>query len=146
MSNLPLFFDGRPGPVAIASGLGGWEMIELAPDGTALTRDVVVPPGQPPLLTSEGERLLEGYLRYWLMRDAFLAAVHVEMLRGAEGSVTDWASESLRALGALTLARGSARAKLAGRDGGRLTEADVAAGIRAVDQDGLDRPTWGDRF
>ncbi|MGD0718847.1 MAG: YkgJ family cysteine cluster protein [Thermoplasmata archaeon] len=146
LSSLPLFFDGRPGPVAIASGLGGWEMVELAPAGGGRTLDLVVPPAQPPLLTSDAERLLEGYLQHWLRRDAFLAAVQLEMLEGAEGSVTEWARASLRALGALTVARGSSRAKLTGRDGARLSDVDVAAGIRAVDQDGLDRPTWGDRF
>jgi Fe-S-cluster containining protein len=146
MSNLPLFFDGRPGPVAIASGLGGWELLQLAPSGAVRTEELVVPPDRPPGLTEDARSLLEAYLRYWLRRDAFLASVQLEMLDGTEGAVTAWAERDLRALGATTLARASVRAKRAGRDGDHLTEADVTAGIRATDQDALDRPTWGDRF
>ena len=146
LAQLPLFFDERAGPVAIASGLGGWELVELAPVGGSHPIDLVVPPEQPPSVTPEAERMLEGYLRYWLRRDAFLASVQFEMLDATDGRVSEWAAARLRELGALTLSRAVVRAKLSGRDGTRLTSPEVAAGIRAVDQDALDRPTWGDRF
>ena len=146
MDRLPLFFDGRPGPVGIAFDRGGWEMLELASEGGARTLDVMVPPDRPPLLEPDAGRLLDGYLGHWLRRDAFFAAVELEMVEGTEGSVTEWARDGLRALGALTLARASVRAQLKGGDGHRLTMREVEAGIRAVDQDELDRPTWGDRF
>ncbi len=145
-ARLPLFFDGRAGPVALAAALGGWELFELRAEGGATPLGIVPPPSRRPSLAAGAERLLEGYLRYWLRRDAFLASVQLAMLEETEGSVSEWAAESLREIGAVALARGSVRAKLEGRDGDRLTEVDVAAGIRATDQDALDLPTWGDRF
>lgn len=146
LERLPIYFDGRTGPVALAGALGGWELLELAPEGGARELGRLVPPDRPPSLEDGAGGLLVGYLRYTLERDAFLASVHVEMLEGAEGTVEEWTALALRALGAEVLSRGAVRAKFAGRDGRRLSARDVADGIRATDQDWLDRPTWGDRF
>lgn len=146
LERLPFYFDERRGPVAVARALGGWELLELAPEGGARSLGVVVPPERPPGLDASGRELLEGYLRYVLARDAFLASVHLEMLEARDGSVRDWAESALLELGAEVLGRASGRAKLAGRDGRELTERDVERGIRATDQDWLDRPTWGDRL
>jgi Fe-S-cluster containining protein len=144
---LPLFFDGRTAPVAIAQGLGGWELREISEaGGSAQVLGVVPPPDRPPTLTADATGLLRGYLRYWLERDAFFGAVHLEMLDSEEGTVTDWASDELRSIGALTLARAEVRAKSSRGSVVRLGREDVARGIRATDQDLLDRRSWGDRF
>jgi len=143
---LPMFYDARPGPVALGRGLGGWEALELSPEGGATLLGLGVPPDRPPGLEHDAEVLLSGYLRYWLARDGFLAAVQLEMLSTLEGSVVDAVLDDLHAIGSSVLSRGSVRAKLRGEDGGVLTFEDVALGIRATDQDWLDRPTWGSRL
>ncbi len=146
LERLPLYFDHRPGPVAIARAFGGWELLELAPAGGGQTLGLAVPPDRPPGVAPEGRRLLEGYLRYALARDSFLASVQLEMLERAEGTVREWVGEALRALGAQLLSRAAVRAKLDRGEAELLSERDVAKGIRAVDQDWLDRRTWGDRL
>jgi Fe-S-cluster containining protein len=147
MDRLPLFFDGRAGPVALSAGLGGWELHELSPNGGFVrSLGVVPPPEEPPPLTSDASELLVGYLRYWLERDAFFGALHYDMLEGADGTVSEWAAEELRSIGAVTLARAELRAKIARGEVDRLTPVDVANGIRATDQDLLDRESWGERL
>lgn len=146
LDRLPLFFDHRAGPLGFARGLGGWEVLEFSPAGGAELRSVVAPPDRPPPLKECAERLLEAYLRYALARDAFLAAVHLDMLEGDEGTVTDWVADELRVLGATVLARASVRSRFTGRAAGALSANDVENGIRATDQDWLDRPTWGERL
>ncbi len=143
---LPLYYDGRPGPVALAQGLGGWEALEVRPEGGGLPLAVGVPPDTLPTLDEGAETVLSGYLRYWLERDAFLAATHIEMLSRPMGTVVEVALEDLHAIASTVLARGAFRAKLRGEDGTRLARADVERGIRATDQDWLDRPTWGARL
>lgn len=146
LERLPIFFDARPGPVAIAAALGGWELLELDPEGRVQLLDLVVPPARPPELSEgAGERLAQ-YLRYWVERDAFLASAELEALEATEGSVLDWAEAGLRAIAATTVARAYVRAKLRGGTAERLSAEDLGDGIRAVDQDWLDRPTWGDRL
>lgn len=146
LERLPMYYDGRAGPVALAQGLGGWEALELLPEGGSHHIGLAVPPDRPPSLEPEAEALLAGYLRYWLARDGFLAAVHLEMLSTGAGSVADAALADLHAIGSDVLARGAVRAKLKGNVGGHLSPADVEAGIRGTDQDWLDRPTWGSRL
>jgi len=143
---LPMYYDGRAGPVALAQGLGGWELLELSEEGGSDSIGLVVPPDRPPTLEQNAEALLAGYLRYWLARDSFLAAVHLEMLSTGEGTVVDAALGDLRCIGSTVLARGAVRAKLRGEDGARLSVTDIELGIRATDQDWLDRPTWGTRL
>jgi Fe-S-cluster containining protein len=146
LERLPMYYDGRAGPVALAQGLGGWEALELIPEGGTHPIGLAVPPDRPPTLEPEAEALLSGYLRYWLARDSFLAAVHLGMLSTVAGSVLDAALADLHAIGSDVLARGAVRAKLKGNDGTLLTRPDVEAGIRGTDQDWLDRPTWGSRL
>jgi len=143
---LPMCFDGRSGPVALAQSSGGWEALEVFAEGGARSLGVAVPSGQPPALDPEAERLLEGYLHYFLARDGFLAAVHLDMARFAGGTVTEVALEELHRIGSDVLARGAVLAQLHGESGARLSRADVERGIRATDQDWLDRPTWGRRL
>ncbi len=144
--SLPLFFDGRSGPLAFARDLGGWEVLELSPHGGGEALSVIPPPDRPPALSPGADSLLADYLRYVLDRDQFLASVELEAVEGESGDVAEWARSELAALGAVVLARGSVRAKLHGGDGVMLSERDVIAGIRATDMDWLDRPTWGDRL
>jgi Fe-S-cluster containining protein len=147
IENLPLFYDGRAAPVAISSGLGGWELHELSPSGGfARSLGVIPPPDRAPPVSSEGTKLLEGYLRYWLARDAFFGSLHLEMMDAIDGTVDEWALRELRAIGALTVARAAVRAKAGRGDAGPLSEADIASGIRATDQDLLDRASWGERL
>lgn len=146
LERLPLCFDLREGPVAFARGIGGWEAIELDAAGGARALTTLAPPDRPPELDPLADRLLAGYLHYWIDRDAFLAAVQEEMQGAPEGSVLDWAERGLREIGAQTMARASIRRKLSEGSGGRLTREDVARGIAATDQDWLDRPTWGERL
>jgi len=143
---LPLYFDGRSGPVALGRSLGGWEARELAAEGGSRPVGVAVPPDRRPELDPSAERLLAGYLRYWLARDCFLAAVHLEMPTRPERSVTEAALRDLHAIASDVMARGAFRSKLLGEDGVRLTREAIALGIRSTDQDWLDRPTWGSRL
>lgn len=146
LERLPMYFDRRAGPVALGQGLGGWEALELAAGGGAALVGVAAPPVAPPAVARDGEELLEGYLRYWLRRDCFLAATHLEMLVTSGGDVTDAVLDGLHRVASTVLARGSVRAQLRGAVGSRLTRTDVELGIRATDQDWLDRPTWGSRL
>jgi len=146
LSGLPLFFDGRGGPVAIGAGLGGWALLELSPEGGATPLGVVPPPDRCPPMSPPAKALLTAYLDYWLRRDAVFGAVHLAMAEADEGTVEEWVRRELRGIGALVLARADVRARARRGPGGPLSAEEVAEGIRATDQDLLDRATWGDRL
>ena len=142
---LPLFYAGSSAPWALAAGLGGWEVLELRPEGgRSPPLAVVPPPERPPEVTAGGQRLLEGYLRYFLDRDSLFGTVLPDVDVGGPFSVLQAAERELRAIAALVLSRADVRRKALGGAAGSLTEGDVAEGIRASDQDLLDRPGWGD--
>jgi Fe-S-cluster containining protein len=144
---LPLYFDGRAGPVALAEELGGWEALELrASGGVERHLGRVPPPTVPPKLDPEAQRSLSGYLRYFLERDLLLASVVPRMAESDVGTVTEWVEEELRRIGATVVSRAVVRAKIGGAVGERLSRREVESGIRASDQDLLDVPTWGDRL
>jgi Putative zinc- or iron-chelating domain len=144
---LPLFFGGLRGPVALASGPGGWQLLELRADGgVERTIAIVPPPTTVPDTTSDGRATLDGYLRYWVERDELFGSVHAAMLESEEGSVEEWARAELRQIGAVVLARADVRARARLARPRPLTRDDVLDGIRATDQDLLDRETWGDRL
>ncbi len=144
---LPLFYDARPGPVALANGIGGWHLLELRESGgVERTIAVVPPPEAPPDLTSEGRTVLEGYLRYWLARDALFGIVQLAMLESDEGDVEEWIRGELAAIGALVLARADVRLRARAGEARPLGAFEVQEGIRASDQDLLDRTGWGDRL
>jgi Fe-S-cluster containining protein len=144
---LPLFFDGRAGPVALATDIGGWHLLELRPGGgVERTIGVVAPPTTVPLTTPDAAAVLEGYLRYWLERDLLFGATHLAMLESDAGDVTEWVAAELRSVGATVLARADVRARARYGERRQLTADDVRDGIRATDQDLLDRDSWGDRL
>jgi Fe-S-cluster containining protein len=146
VAHLPLFFDERPGPVALAQGLGGWELLELAASGGHRSLGILPPPGRPPPVDEAGAERLCDYLAYWLERDALFGAVLLEVLEDGGPDVLTAVGQNLRAIGAQVLARAEVRAKLRGEGSGPLGVAEIDLGIAAVDADLLDRPTWGDRL
>ena len=145
---LPLFFDDREAPVAMARGLGGWEFLELRPvGGVGRSLGVVPPPDRAPPVRPDGARMLDAYLRYWLRRDALFGFVHAEMVRGrGTTTVLEAVRAELETIGAVVLSRAEARVKLQRGVAGPLSRDDIVDGIRASDQDLLDRDGWGDRF
>lgn len=147
LDDLPLFFDGRDGPVALAADIGGWHLLELRAGGAVeRTIGVLPPPTTMPSTTPGAAAVLEGYLRYWLERDLLFGTAHLAMIESDSGDVTEWVSAELRAVGATVLARADVRARARHGERRRLTADDVRDGIRATDQDLLDRDSWGDRL
>ncbi len=146
LERLPLFFDGRPGPVALAGGLGGWELLELRATGGSEPLGVVPPPDRPPELSVEGQELLRGYLSYFLERDALFGTVIPTIGADSSATVRDEVEAELRAIGAMVLSRADVRKRGLRGGSGALSARDVEEGIRATDQDLLDRPTWGARL
>lgn len=147
LENLPLFFHARYGRVAIGAAPGGWELLGLSEGGGEPAElGIFSVPEQAPRLTTEGDRLLRGYLTYVLERDQFVWELFFRLLAGESGHPTALARESLSDVAADVLCRGSVRAKLDGGTGETLTAREVADGIRATDADLLDRPTLGSRL
>ena len=147
LATLPLYFDGRPGPVALSRRIGGWGVVELSEGGgVAADLGVVPPPVKCPSTDDAAAALLRGYLRYWLERDALLGYTLLATDRDGREDLVETTRAELRRIGAQVLSRAEVRAKISGRSAGVLNAAAVADGIRAYDQDGLDRPTWGDRL
>jgi Fe-S-cluster containining protein len=141
---LPLVFVGRPTPWAIGSAPMGAELLELRPSGGAREVTGAVPlPEEPPRVAPAARELLEGYLRYWLERDAFFGIVHLAMAGSDEGTVNEWAEAELRRITATVLTRAHLLDAALGRSSQALGDDSILLGIRATDQDLLDRPTWG---
>lgn len=141
---LPMVFDARAGPLAMAGGPSGWEVLELRPEGGIKeSLGVVPPPDRLPALSEDARESLVGYLRYWLERDQLFGIVQLDMAQYPEGDVTDHVTAELRQIAAVTVSRASALSKV--RGGGRdpISDRDLRQGIRATDQDLLDRPAWG---
>ncbi len=144
---LPLVFDHRNGPLALAARPEGWELLELRPKGgIEESLGVALPPDGLPVHTEEAQRILASYLRYWLERDQLFGVVHLGMVTNRQGDVTDCVAAELRQIGAVVLSRASLFATLCRGRVGELSGADVCQGIRATDQDLLDRPAWGTRL
>ena len=147
LERLPICHVGRRGPVAFARGGAGWELLELRPTG-GVERSLgsAVPPSDPPKLAADAVRTLEGYLRYWLGRDQLFGTVHLAMREEGSGTVTESIAQELRRIGALTVSRAAVLSSLLRGSANPLTADDVVQGIRATDQDLLDRDGWGSRL
>lgn len=144
---LPLVFDEREGPIAFAARREGWELLELRPaGGVENSLGVAPPPDRLPLLSEEAWRVLAGYLRYWLERDQLFGFVHLEMAENRHGDVTDCVAADLRQIAAIAISRAHVLASLCRGKVGPLAGTDLHQGIRATDQDLLDRRTWGTRL
>jgi hypothetical protein len=147
LTALPLFFDGRAGPVALSGEAGGWELVELRATGGVRTSLGISPsPSHRPPMTEAAQSVLAGYLRYWLERDLLFGVVHLSMLEDPRGSVADRTIAELRRIGATVLSRAQVLSTVRRGEPGELTGTDVQEGLRATDQDLLDRPTWGTRL
>jgi Fe-S-cluster containining protein len=144
---LPLVFADSSGPLAFARRPEGWELLELrSAGGVQRSLGVVPPPDRPPGMSESAHRVLTGYLRYWLERDQLLAATHLEMLESPEGTVADRVRVELCRIAATTVSRAYVLATARRGSIGPLSLEDLRDGIRATDQDLLDRPTWGTRL
>lgn len=144
---LPLVWAGHPGPLAFASALGGWELMELREaGGSGRSLGVFPAPSRPPACSEAADRMLRGYLRYWLERDALFGSIHLLMLERPDGDVEEWIAAELRRIGALATSRAQVLAVARRGPVDRLAAADLEEGIRATDQDLLDRTTWGSRL
>ncbi len=143
---LPMYFDQRAAPVALAERGDGWVAVELSAAGGGRSVGVAVPPDRPPELDVSARELLTHYLRYWLERDAFFGALHLEMLDQRPGRMREEAGRALREIGAATVTAAAVRAQLDRGVVGTLGLDDIVRGIRVVDLDWLDRPTWGGRL
>lgn len=145
---LPLTWTGPHQVVAIEQHPLGLRALEVAPRGGVGEPSEVLPvPRSVPSCSPEAQTLLQGYLHYWLERDALFDFLLQE---GAAGSVsTSWAQRVRRELGnvgATVLTRAFLGARLNGGPGPSLDAASVAWGIRATEMDLLDRPSWGVRL
>jgi Fe-S-cluster containining protein len=141
---LPLYFDERLGRVALAASIGGWEALAIAEAGGIETHlGVFPPPESVPRLTVGARKLFDSYLGYFLERDILFGTVHLALLEEPERMVGEAVKAELQKIGADVLTRAVIRGKLSGRPTDPLTEAEIEAGIRAVDMDLLDRPSWG---
>ena len=144
---LPLFWDKRDGPVALASEPSGWELLELAPGGgIRRTVGTAPPPMSPPALTERAGAALRGYLRYWLERDQLFSIVHRQLFEAPSGTVGDCVRLELRSIGAHVLTAAAVLSSAFRGHVGALSESDLLLGVRAVDQDMLDSPSWSAPF
>ncbi len=144
---LPLVFDAREGPLALAARPEGWELLELRPrGGVEKSLGVALPPERLPVLSEAAWRILAGYLRYWLERDQLFGIVHLEMAENRRGDVTDCVAAELRQIAAIAVSRAYVLASLCRGSVGPLSGTDLHQGIRATDQDLLDRQAWGTRL
>ncbi len=143
---LPMYFDGRAGPVALGERSDGWEAVELSATGGGTSLGVAVPPQRPPEIDAGGRALLLSYLRYWLSRDAFFGALHLELLETRAGPAQAEASRTLSEIGASAISAAHVRAQFRRGAVGPLRVDDIERGIRAVDLDWVDRATWGGRL
>lgn len=145
IEELPLTFEAPNARVALRSvGSSEYEVIELRESGGVRTvRGTYPVPERWPEMQPDGRRVLEGYGRYLLARDHFLWAAYHELRSGSRDSL----KERLRANVAEALAevvrRGTVLALAGGHPSESLGVGEVAAGIRAVDAELLDRPTLG---
>jgi Fe-S-cluster containining protein len=144
---LPLVFADAAGPVALARRPEGWELLELrSTGGVQRSLGVVPPPDRPPAMSESARRALTGYLRYWLERDQLFGTTHLEMLEDHEGTVVDRVRLELQRIAGTTVSRAYVLASARRGSVGELSLEDLHEGIRATDQDFLDRPTWGTRL
>jgi hypothetical protein len=141
----PIFWDSRLGRVLLASTEEGlYEASAVREEGgIRSTLGEFPPPEVPPRLDAAAQQLLGGYLAYLAERDQFLWSVLAEGPLSESGSFEEEFVQTLAAVRAELLIRASVRARLLGETGERLGAAEVGRGIRAMDNDLLDRPTIG---
>ncbi|MCI4363740.1 MAG: YkgJ family cysteine cluster protein [Thermoplasmata archaeon] len=141
----PIFWDARLGLVLLSTSEEGLYEASGVREGGGIAASLgeFPPPEQLPRLTPPAEELLSGYLAYLGARDHFLWSVLAEGATSSSGSFAEEYLGTLAAVRGEVLARASVRARLLGETGERLGPEEVARGIRAMDNDLLDRPTLG---
>jgi Fe-S-cluster containining protein len=145
LEEAPLFWDSRLGRVLLAlTEEGLYEASAVREEGgITSTLGEFPPPEAPPRLDAAALQLLSGYLAYLAERDQFVWSVLAEGPVSEAGSFEEEFGQTLAAVRAELLIRASVRARLLGETGERLGAEEVGRGIRAMDNDLLDRPTIG---
>ncbi|MCI4345682.1 MAG: YkgJ family cysteine cluster protein [Thermoplasmata archaeon] len=141
----PIFWDARLGLVLLSSSEDGLYVASRAREAggvSALLGEFPLPEASP-RLTSPAQQLLDGYLAYLGERDHFLWSVLAEGAVAASRSFEEEYLGTLAAVKEELLARASVRARLLGETGEKLDAEELGRGIRAMDNDLLDRPTLG---
>lgn len=145
LEELPVFFDEPNGRVVSRSDRDGryelWAVDERGRPPSRLGR--YAPPVAPVELTSDGERVLSGYLRLLLERDHFLWATYHELTGRPPDSIEGQMRENLADAAFEVERRAVVRGALAGAPADALDAEAVIGGIRALDGELLDRPTAG---
>lgn len=91
--------------------------------------------------------MLDGYLRYWLERDALFDFVLTDSIEGApDTSLEERIASELSFIGATTISRAAVRSRRGGTFAAALGRDAIVQGIQATDQDLLDRPSLGVRL
>ena len=142
---LPIFFDGRPGPVAIGAHPLGWSLDELAPrGGVAQALGIFSVPAEIPTIDDAAARRLAGYLVYWLHRDQLIDGILSVASEDDEPTpLAERLDSELGFIRSTVLSRALVRAHLGGEYGRILGRSAIDRGIAASDADLLDRDSPG---
>jgi hypothetical protein len=145
---LPLVWEGPDRVAGIVGSPLGFRFIELSPSGARGEPSEVLPgPRANPSLTPEASAVLDGYLQYWLERDALFDYVLTEMVADRRPDrLIDRVRSELSFIGATVIARATVRARRRGEFERGLSLEAMVLGVQATDMDLLDRPSLGVRL
>ncbi len=138
---LPIFYDGRSGPVSLAAHPLGWSLDKLSPrGGVARSLGVFPIPTEVPEIDDSAARRLAGYLVYWLHRDQLIDEALLAASTDAQSRPLEtWVRSELAWIRATVLSRAVVRAHAVGEYTRILDRAAIDRGIMASDADLLDR-------
>lgn len=143
---LPLVWLGSQHVVGIEGHALGFRLIDFQEQGPTGSPSEVFPMIRTlPAMTDEAQRLLDGYLAYWLERDVLFDQILLRVSESGEdpGPPRDQLRHELSFIGATVLARAVLCARARGDMGRVLNLSRIEDGIRATDMDLLDRPSLG---
>ncbi len=145
---LPLVWEGPDRVVGIEGDPLGFRFVDLDPSGAREEPSEVFPLPRTILsLTPEARSLLDGYLRYWVERDALFDYVLTDMVADQPSvQLIDRIRRELSFIGATVIARAAVRARRRGEFERRLSFEAMVLGVQATDMDLLDRPSLGVRL
>ncbi|MHB1435859.1 MAG: YkgJ family cysteine cluster protein [Thermoplasmata archaeon] len=144
---LPLVPSKTARPWALGRQGARWTVFELTAEGDP-PRPVFSsrPPERAPPMTADAERLWRGYLHYWVERDALLGIVEAFAEPTDLADYEDELRAALEEIAGEVLYRAGFLARAAGTMSECLDASAIAVGLRATDQDLLDRPSSGERL